>query len=168
MSVTHRDTNREALVAMQNKLSNELPESLTTLVGGPGSNAFNIAYAKLEAWKDINKGVYETRILITMSDGRTVVDTAKGYEKNTKATKKEPVNENHNTRPVIMRAVNVNGPQFELKVSNSTGKEELRCSLRMGPNMEEPVGVVSISTTLPDKKDITINQSASLKRMTFL
>ena len=56
---------------------------------------------------------------------------------------------------------------IELKVSNSTGKEELRCSLRMGPNMEEPVGVVSISTTLPAKKDIMINQSASLKRMTF-
>ena len=165
MSVTHRDTNREALVAMQNKLSNELPESLTTLVGGPGSNAFNIAYAKLEAWKDINKGVYETRILITMSDGRTVVDTAKGFDKNALADKKNPVNENHNTRPVIMRAINVDGPQFELKVSNSTGQEELRCSLRMGPNMEQPVGVVSISSKIPDKKDAPAYQN--LKTLSF-
>jgi hypothetical protein len=154
-----RTTHHTDLAEMQTKLANELPVSLTALVGGPGSEEFNTAYQRLEAWIMTNKGEYGLRILMTMSDGRTVVDTAKGFDKNTQADKKNPVNENHNTRPVIKRAINVDGPQFELKVSNSTGEEELRCSLRMGPSMEQPVGVVSISSKIPDKKDAPAYQN---------
>ena len=145
-----------ALINKQTKLANDLPESLNILLNGPGTEEFNKAYSKLESWKNnpINKGNYNLRILITQADGRTVVDTSKGKEKNVNATKENPVNENHNTRPVIMRATKENGPQFELKVSNSTGQTELRCSLRMGPNFVEPVGVVSISSVIPEKKDI--------------
>ena len=162
---TRRTTHHTALANMQSKLANELPVSLTNLVGGPGSEEFNAAYQRLEAWIKANQGAYGLRILITMSDGRTVVDTAKGFERNSLADKKNPVNENHNTRPVIMRAINVDGPQFELKVSNSTGKEELRCSLRMGPSMEQPVGVVSISSTIPAKRDAPAYQN--LKTLSF-
>ena len=160
----HRNTHHLALVDMQNKLANDLPESLNILVNGPETSGFNSSYAKLDSWKNqpTNKGIYEPRILITMSDGRTVVDTNKGYIGNVKATKSDPVNENHNTRPVIFRAINENGPQFELKVSNSTGKEELRCSLRMGNDIEEPIGVVSISTTLPEKKDISTSTTPTI------
>ena len=66
MSTPRKTTHHTTLANMQTKLANELPVSLTTLVGGPGSEEFNAAYQRLEAWIKANQGAYGLRILITM------------------------------------------------------------------------------------------------------
>lgn len=92
------------------------------------------------------------RILITAADGTVKVDTSKG-DADTHINLKEdddPINENHNSRVAIMRALNnESGFAREKKVSNTnvgTRKEEYYVAKRFGASPEEAIGVIRIST----------------------
>ena len=101
------------------------------------------------------------RLLITTADGSVTVDMRgknglgalrSNRENNFNASKAKPVNENHNTRPPIIRALNslnFQSPEFELKTSLSTKIKEIRCSHRLSSNYEINDGVLSLSTNPP-------------------
>ena len=67
-----------------------------------------------------------------------------------------PINENHNTRPVIMRALEKELAGPEIKISETTHNQEIRMSIRIGDSIIEPIGVISLSLLIDIHDECTI------------
>jgi len=161
-------TNSEAILEnILIEIRNNIPISILILVNGAinineRNKLYDQSYKTLIDILNKYKKEYNIcylRCVISTSDGKVTVDTFKSVEENILATNSNPINENHNTRPVIMKAIEkgLSGP--EIKISNTTSNQEIRMSLRIGDNTEEPIGVISLSTIIEINKDfININK----------
>lgn len=86
------------------------------------------------------------RVLVTIPDGTVIFDSAK--DNNTHANaKNKAINENHNTRVAIMKALVGNGEAMEQKYSSTVNRKEIYLVRRIGLSTEESVGCVRISYT---------------------
>ncbi len=84
------------------------------------------------------------RVLVTIPDGTVIFDSAK--DNNTHANaKNKAINENHNTRVAIMKALVGNGEAMEQKYSSTVNRKEIYLARRIGLSTEESVGCVRIS-----------------------
>jgi hypothetical protein len=95
------------------------------------------------------------RVVVTLSDGQVVLDTAKGtttvngasVEVNSFANfKDKKINENHNSRVAILTALLSNaGTGYEEKFSTTELKFEAYHAQRMGASPSDALGVVRVS-----------------------
>ena len=138
--------------------------SILLLVNGPintneNNKLYDQSYKALIELINNYKKKYKLdylRCVISTTDGKVTVDTFKSFEENSNATPANPINENHNTRPVIIRALEygLSGP--EIKISQSTHKQEMRMSIRIGDSIIEPIGAISLSLIIDLNDEYTI------------
>ena len=90
-----------------------------------------------------NTGLLGARILATLSDGTVWFDSSKTNNTH-EAFKLKKINENHNTRPAILKAL-MDGEGYEAKYSTSDDKRQEYIAMRLGASSEESLGVVRLS-----------------------
>lgn len=156
--------NKVILETILKEMKNNIPMSILLLVNGPintneNNKLYDQSYTALIDLITNYKKKYKLdylRCVISTSDGRVTVDTFKQFEENIKATKMNPINENHNTRPVIMRALEKELAGPEIKISETTHNQEIRMSIRIGDSIIEPIGVISLSLLIDIHDECTI------------
>lgn len=156
--------NKVILETVLKEMKNNIPMSILLLVNGPintneNNKLYDQSYKALIELINNYKKKYKLdylRCIISTSDGKVKVDTFKSFEENISATKLNPINENHNNRPVILRALEngLSGP--EIKISETTYKQEMRMSIRIGDSIIEPIGVISVSLLVDINEEYTV------------
>ena len=88
----------------------------------------------------------DPRIILTNADGTVALDTAKNNNSFANYLKKD-INENHNSRLSVMRALQGenDGICFEKKLSSSVRSVQTYMSVRVGGSAEDAAGVVRLS-----------------------
>ena len=90
-----------------------------------------------------NTGLLKARVLATLPDGTVWFDSEKSNNTH-EAFKLKKINENHNSRLVILKAL-MDGEGYESKYSTSDNRKEEYVAIRLGASSEESLGVVRLS-----------------------
>ena len=90
-----------------------------------------------------NTGLLKARILATLSDGTVWFDSSKTNNTH-EAFKLKKINENHNTRLAILKALK-HGEGFEAKYSTSNNNRQEYIAIRLGASSELSLGVIRLS-----------------------
>lgn len=97
--------------------------------------------------KSASPSLYNIRGLVTLPDGTVVYDFSKGTANTPTNARNKAINENHNTRQVIMKAIL--GPQgqyqYEGKYSTSNGDFESYIGICLGGDGVTSLGCVRLS-----------------------
>ena len=93
------------------------------------------------------KNLTGLRLIFCVPDGTVVYDSSKlPFENTFENFKLKKVNENHNSRIAIMKALlSASGRGYEIKRSTSTGAIEAYLAVRIGTSSENPFGLFRIS-----------------------
>jgi hypothetical protein len=130
--------------------SSPLSDTIGIFLDNVLESQWNTMYLGVKAFVAANVSTLypRLRVVVTLSDGKVVLDTSKSDTVNTFANfkLKDVINENHNSRVAILTALLSNaGTGYEEKFSTTELKFEAYHAQRMGSNPSNALGVVRVS-----------------------